>query len=78
MGWGGVVVIVPPIRRFKLNVDGSWNAHGNVSGFGMILRGDVGNFIAEKCGWFEHIFSPLLANTMAIREGLVWAITRDF
>lgn len=60
-----------------MNIDGSWNHDSRVAGFGIIVRGNTGNFVAVKCGCLEDAFSPIQA-AMVVKEGLIWAVTGVF
>lgn len=61
-----------------MNIDGSWNRDRRVAGFGIIVRGNTGNFVAAKYGCLEDAFSPLQAEAMVVKEGLIWAVTGVF
>lgn len=61
-----------------MNFDGTWNEAEKISGAGVVIRGDTGNFVAGFCKNFRDIFSPIQAETLALRDGVVWAATRGF
>ncbi|XP_068336693.1 uncharacterized protein [Pyrus communis] len=61
-----------------MNLDGSWNAKRKVVGFGAVIRGSDGVFVAAHYGSFEHVFSPIQLEAMAVQAGLLWAVDRGF
>ncbi|KAM2032789.1 hypothetical protein FF2_014632 [Malus domestica] len=57
-----------------MNTDSSWSDVKKKAGFGVVIRGDRGVFMAAKCGMLEDVFSPIQAKAMAIRESMLWAM----
>ncbi|TQE02552.1 hypothetical protein C1H46_011858 [Malus baccata] len=68
----------PRTGRLKMNIDGSWNIEKKLAGFGIIIRGDTGNFMAARSGCCVDVFSPFQVEAMAVREGLRWAGNMTF
>ncbi|KAM1739235.1 hypothetical protein ACFX11_014976 [Malus domestica] len=57
-----------------MNIDGSWSDVKKKAGFGVVIRGDRGVFVAAKCGMLEDVFSPIQAKAMAIKDSMLWAM----
>lgn len=45
----------PPMRCLKVNIDGSWSDTKLVGGFEVVVRNDLGEFVAATCGSFEGV-----------------------
>lgn len=71
-------LLSPPTRYIKMNIDDIWNSDRRVAGFGIMVKGDTGNFVAVKCSCFEDAFSSFQAEAIAAKEGLIWAVNKGF
>lgn len=68
----------PTQGTVKCNVDASVLKEPSRMGFGGLIRGATGNFIAAIQGSYSGNFSPLIAEAVGIREVLSWIKSGDF
>lgn len=61
-----------------MNFDGTWNEAEKIGGAGVVIRDDTGKFVACFCKNSRDVFSPIQAETLALRDHVVWAATRGF
>jgi ribonuclease HI len=62
----------------KINVDGAFNSQENVAGSGGVAREGAGIFRGAWCKAYPGIVDPLVAETLALRDAVVFAQTRNF
>ena len=55
----------------KLNVDGSFSAADGTGGAGWVLRNENGSIVMSACKFLSSCTSPLEAELVACREGIV-------
>jgi ribonuclease HI len=60
----------PKPRHVKLNVDASFLEDRHAGAVGAVIRDFQGNFIAASCVFLPHVTNPLMAEAIAMREGL--------
>jgi ribonuclease HI len=60
----------PKPRHVKLNVDASFLEDRHAGAVGAVLRDFQGNFLAASCVLLPHVSTPLMAEAIAMREGL--------
>ncbi|CAB4282682.1 unnamed protein product [Prunus armeniaca] len=65
-----------PLGANKINVDGAFQVHTGIGGGGIIARYSAGCFVAARACKFNHVASPEHAETLALREALLFA--QDF
>ncbi|KAM1532361.1 hypothetical protein ACFX13_006496 [Malus domestica] len=51
--------------------------NSNKGGVGSIIRDDQGSFVAAAAKKLEHVYSPLQAEALAARDGLLLATQRE-
>ncbi|KAF2308445.1 hypothetical protein GH714_009740 [Hevea brasiliensis] len=56
----------------KLNVDIATNVNSGWTGIGMVVRNEMGSFVACKISRMVGLFSPTIAEIMGVREALSW------
>ncbi|XP_058219586.1 uncharacterized protein LOC131330099 [Rhododendron vialii] len=61
----------PPAGTFKINVDGSWKKGLMRGGFGIVIRDFRVCFVAASMGFFQWCASSLVAEALAIRQGIL-------
>ncbi|CAI9782599.1 unnamed protein product [Fraxinus pennsylvanica] len=57
---------------FKLNIDAAIFENQRKAGLGLVIRNDLGSFIAARVVSVQGIVDPLLAETLGVREALSW------
>ncbi|XP_058216716.1 uncharacterized protein LOC131327582 [Rhododendron vialii] len=62
--------IRPPDGIFKINVDGSWKKDMGKGGYGIVVRDYRGLFVAASMGFSQWCASSLVAEALAIRQGV--------
>ena len=67
----------PPRGKTKLNTDAGIKAGGKV-GLGAVLRDDVGDVLVAMCDKWEGECSVLMAEAMALREGMKTVLEAGF
>jgi ribonuclease HI len=60
----------PKPRHVKLNVDASFLEDRHAGAVRAVLRDFQGNFLAASCVFLPHVTNPLMAEAIAMREGL--------
>jgi ribonuclease HI len=60
----------PKPRYIKFNVDASFHDDRKAGAAGAVLRDIDGHFIAASCYLIPHVSTPMLAEAIALREGL--------
>jgi ribonuclease HI len=60
----------PEPRQVKLNVDASFYVDSASGATGAVLRDFHGDFIAASTTYLRHVASPMMAEAIAMREGL--------
>jgi ribonuclease HI len=60
----------PKPRHIELNVDASFLEDRHAGAASAILRDFEGNFLAASCVFIPHVTTPLMAEAIAMREGL--------
>lgn len=60
----------PWLGAVKVNVDGSWKMGSSKGGYGIIVMGDTGCFVAAAMGVSLGCSSPTVAEAMALRRGM--------
>ncbi|KAK1697979.1 hypothetical protein QYE76_014676 [Lolium multiflorum] len=60
----------PEPRQVKLNVDASFHVDSASGATGAVLRDFHGDFIAASTTYLPHVTSPMMAEAIAMREGL--------
>jgi hypothetical protein len=63
----------PEPRQVKLNVDASYYADNQAGSVGAILRDYQGQFVAASCKVLTHVESAMMAEAIAMKEGLLLA-----
>jgi hypothetical protein len=66
-----------PVGCIQFNVDASLFASSNRMGAGIVARDHHGSFIAAFADIFPSVVHPKLAEAMAIRSALLWAVDDD-
>lgn len=64
----------PPVGMLKLNTDSSFNRNKCLAHAGVIIRNEYGDVLTGLSKVF-HTSSPLLAEALSLREGLVFAVS---
>lgn len=64
----------PPAGFYKINCDGSYRAKSGLGGWGCIIRGHDGGFLAAGAGALTGISSALHAESVACMKGLELAV----
>jgi ribonuclease HI len=64
----------PGPREVKLNVDASFHVDSYAGSTGAIIRDQQGGFVAASSSFLQYVASPLMAEAIAMREGLALAI----
>ncbi|CAI9760115.1 unnamed protein product [Fraxinus pennsylvanica] len=63
----------PPTRgSLKLNIDASIFEDRGMARLGLVIRNDLGSFVAARVVTVRGIVDPLLAETLGVREALSW------
>lgn len=70
--------IKPPSGCLKINVDGALREDSILGGVGIIVRDELGSFVAARAKRFCFVFSPLQSEALAAREGLSLATEMSF
>jgi ribonuclease HI len=65
----------PEPRQIKLNVDASFNEEIHAGAVAAVLRDYQGTFVGAKCVLIPHVSSPATAEAIAMKEGLLLAIS---
>ncbi|KAH7852576.1 hypothetical protein Vadar_026620 [Vaccinium darrowii] len=66
----------PPTQRaVKLNFDAGLDVANRVGGLGLVLRDSSSHFIAARSAPLKGIVDPLIAEAIAAREGLLFALS---
>ncbi|CAI9754043.1 unnamed protein product [Fraxinus pennsylvanica] len=61
----------PTTGSFKLNIDAAIFENQRKAGLGVVIRNDLGSFIAAKVVSVQGIVDPLLAETLGVREAFL-------
>ncbi|KAG9146963.1 hypothetical protein Leryth_005228 [Lithospermum erythrorhizon] len=64
---------IPETGYMKFNIDAAFNATTNSGAAGVIRRNAKGEFWGAKYNRITHVGSPLLAECLAMREGIEFA-----
>ncbi|CAI9777303.1 unnamed protein product [Fraxinus pennsylvanica] len=56
----------------KLNIDAAIFEDQGKAGLGLVIRNDLGSFVAARVVTVQGIVDPLLAETLGVREALSW------
>ncbi|TXG47194.1 hypothetical protein EZV62_026488 [Acer yangbiense] len=62
--------LAPPQGMFKINTDAALNVQGNSAGIGVVIRNFRGQVMLSSCKNFRTAFSPVIAEALAVLEGL--------
>ena len=62
--------VKPPSGRLKINCDGAYNGEIGCGGFGVVVRNEVGGFVAAVSHSIPHLRSALHSEAEACRAGL--------
>jgi hypothetical protein len=60
----------PKVRYTKLNVDAAFHEDRQAGAAGAVLRDINGQFIAATCVFLPNVSTPMLAEALAMKEGL--------
>lgn len=69
---------VPPLRRFKINFDGTWKRESKVGGVSFTVRNNLGIFVATFYKNVKDIHYPLHTKVLVAKKCAVWASTKGF
>jgi ribonuclease HI len=64
----------PTARHIKLNVDASFHEDAKAGAIGAVLRDYKGEFVAASTLYLSNVASVVMAEAIAMREGLSLAI----
>ncbi|CAI9771666.1 unnamed protein product [Fraxinus pennsylvanica] len=62
----------PTMGSFKLNIDAAIFENQRKAGLSLVIRNNLGSFIAARVVSVQGIVDPLLAETLGVREALSW------
>ncbi|KAL2492621.1 RNase H domain-containing protein [Abeliophyllum distichum] len=62
----------PPMDSFKLNTDAAIFEDQGKTGLGLVIRDDLGSFVAARVVPVQGIFDPFIAEALEVREALSW------
>jgi ribonuclease HI len=57
-------------KKFKMNIDASFHEDRRAGAAGAVLCDYEGHFIATSCFFVPHVATPMMAEAIAMREGL--------
>ena len=63
----------PPEDFLMLNVDASYNPDRGMGSTGAVIRDHTGSFVIAGARFFENILDAPMAETLALREGIILA-----
>jgi ribonuclease HI len=62
-------------RQVKVNVDAAYHEDEHAGAIGVVLRDYQGNFLAAKSSYFPYVYSAAMAESLAMKEGLPYAMS---
>lgn len=68
----------PDIGFVKLNVDAAYFAEEGKGATAAVIRDEKGNFLAAQCIYITHTSDAMMAEAMAMRDGLTFANSLGF
>ncbi|CAI9755784.1 unnamed protein product [Fraxinus pennsylvanica] len=68
----------PPVGYFKLNVDAAIFENQGKAGLGLVIRDELGSFVAARIVPVQGIVDPLIAEALGVREALSWIKSSSF
>ena len=70
--------VAPPANYFKVNFDASWSKDDCIVGIGVVVRDHMGEFFAGMTKVGEKASSAEVAELVAAREAIVFAVEAGF
>ncbi|KAL6568095.1 hypothetical protein OROHE_003779 [Orobanche hederae] len=68
----------PRAGYVKLNIDAAQFQDITITGYGLVLRDENGEFVAAKTGHFPGTYNSNEAEGIGLLEGLIWLKNMDF
>lgn len=62
-----------PTNLTLVNSDASWHSASSVAGFGWVIEDNHRALLVEGCARSDFVSSPLMAETLALREAMIAA-----
>ncbi|CAI9771522.1 unnamed protein product [Fraxinus pennsylvanica] len=68
----------PTTGSFKLNINAAIFENKRKSGLGLVIRDDLGSFVASRVVPVQGIVDPIITETLGVREALSWIKSKFF
>ena len=68
----------PKVNCMKLNCDGALNIAGAVAATGVVVRNNMGSFVAAEGRRYQHVIDPGITELLACRDAVFMARARGW
>uniref|UniRef100_A0ACD5THT7 Uncharacterized protein n=1 Tax=Avena sativa TaxID=4498 RepID=A0ACD5THT7_AVESA len=68
----------PAVGWLKLNCDGALNITESLAGVGVVVRDEMGVFVAAECRKYDHVVDPGTVELLACRDAMLLARSKGW